>query len=106
MPEQMKLLASRESVARFCMPYGPDAVAYADTQLHTELPAGLSPSFDFSGTGDRVVVREGLNNNSEGPAGGIMGPRTPNRPRVARVTSSAFSGHNSNYLPSCSASAV
>jgi hypothetical protein len=45
-PQQLKLISSRESFARFGMPYGPDAIAYAaSTSRHDLEPP---PGFDES----------------------------------------------------------
>ncbi|KZT22300.1 hypothetical protein NEOLEDRAFT_1244014 [Neolentinus lepideus HHB14362 ss-1] len=46
-PEQIKLISSRESLGRFGVPYGPDAIAYAasSSRLNLSLPP---PDFDSS----------------------------------------------------------
>jgi hypothetical protein len=49
-PQQLKLISSRESFARFGMPYGPDAIAYAaSTSRHDLEPP---PGFDESARTD------------------------------------------------------
>lgn len=46
-PEQLKLISSRESLGRFGVPYGPDAIAYAasSSRLNLSIPP---PDFDAS----------------------------------------------------------
>lgn len=44
-PQQLRLIASRESVARFGVPYGPDAVAYAASASRVDLEPP-PPGFD------------------------------------------------------------
>ena len=45
-PEQIKLIASRESFARFGVPYGHDAIAFAASTSRMDLPAHPPPGFE------------------------------------------------------------
>ncbi|KAI0372474.1 hypothetical protein BV20DRAFT_978286 [Pilatotrama ljubarskyi] len=52
-PEQLRLISSRESFARFGVPYGPDAVAYAASTSRVELepPPGFEEVAGSAGAG-------------------------------------------------------
>lgn len=45
-PEQLKLISSPESFARFAVPYGPDAIAYAASTSRHDLSNVPPPDFD------------------------------------------------------------
>lgn len=45
-PEQLRLISSRESFARFGVPYGHDAIAFAASTSRVELPDIPPPNFD------------------------------------------------------------
>ncbi|KIP04039.1 hypothetical protein PHLGIDRAFT_212844 [Phlebiopsis gigantea 11061_1 CR5-6] len=45
-PEQIKLISSRESIARFGVPYGQDAIAFAASSSRMELPLHPPPDFE------------------------------------------------------------
>ncbi|CAL1709914.1 unnamed protein product [Somion occarium] len=45
-PEQLKLISSRDSFARFGVPYGPDAIAYAASHSRVDLSLGPPPEFE------------------------------------------------------------
>lgn len=77
-PEQLKLISSRESFARFGMPYGPDAVAFAASSSRQDLEV---PPPDFDAAASDVHLPRAMepsrlrsssnvadNNNSSGPA--------------------------------------
>jgi hypothetical protein len=53
-PEQLKLISSRESFARFGMPYGADAIAYAASASRQELDVP-PPDFDVAGSGIQQI---------------------------------------------------
>ena len=67
-PEQLKLISSRESFAKFGMPYGPAAIAYAASASRQELEAP-PPDFDTLGS-DTHLPR-------------LAGVASPSRLRVA-----------------------
>ncbi|KAI0074928.1 hypothetical protein K474DRAFT_1709421 [Panus rudis PR-1116 ss-1] len=70
-PEQLKLISSRESFARFGVPYGPDAVAYAAaSQSRVDLSSGPPPP-DFEDVVRGDAVEEG--ESGAGPSGSAMG---------------------------------
>ena len=52
-PEQLRLIASRENIVRFGMPYGPDAIAYAasSSRIDLEPPPGFEEVAGPSGAG-------------------------------------------------------
>ncbi|GLB39843.1 hypothetical protein LshimejAT787_0703530 [Lyophyllum shimeji] len=61
-PEQLKLISSRESFARFAVPYGPDAIAYAASASRQNLDDVPPPDFD-------ALQTSSTDNQSPGSAG-------------------------------------
>ncbi|KAF9467149.1 hypothetical protein BDZ94DRAFT_1305638 [Collybia nuda] len=53
-PEQLKLISSRESFARFGKPYGPDAIAFAASASRQDLD-GPPPDFDMSNSDTQQI---------------------------------------------------
>ncbi|KAI0772828.1 hypothetical protein BD413DRAFT_35132 [Trametes elegans] len=73
-PEQLKLISSRESFARFGVPYGPDAIAYASaSRVELEPPPGFEEVAGPSGSPDSSTSEERDGNPEPGsnsqPAG-------------------------------------
>ncbi|KAK7678054.1 hypothetical protein QCA50_018995 [Cerrena zonata] len=65
--DQMKLIASRESFAKFGLPYGPDAIAFA-SHSRVDLSQGPPPGFEeVVGSGQAGPSGEGSGSGSHDP---------------------------------------
>ncbi|KAJ3882436.1 hypothetical protein F5051DRAFT_394275 [Lentinula edodes] len=90
-PEQLKLISSREAFARFGVPYGKDAIAFAAStqdlnpppEFESEAgPSSSSPPRSQSQT--RVVARESIGSSSEssGESNGTNGSSSLETPEI------------------------
>lgn len=70
-PEQLKLISSRESFARFGVPYGRDAIAFAasSSRIDLEPPPGFEEVAGTSGAADSSVEVENDSSSSSLPSG-------------------------------------
>ncbi|TFK53132.1 hypothetical protein OE88DRAFT_1346749 [Heliocybe sulcata] len=78
-PEQIKLISSRESLGRFGVPYGPDAIAYAasSSRVNLSLPP---PDFDFA-IPEGARPQTGDSSGSSGEQGDGQTRRSMSQPR-------------------------
>ncbi|KAJ3815731.1 hypothetical protein F5876DRAFT_71745 [Lentinula aff. lateritia] len=90
-PEQLKLISSREAFARFGVPYGKDAIAFAastqDLNPPPEFESEAGPSFSSpprSQSQTRVVAREstGRSSESSGESNGTNGLSVLETPEI------------------------
>ncbi|OJT02328.1 hypothetical protein TRAPUB_7150 [Trametes pubescens] len=77
-PEQLKLISSRESFARFGVPYGRDAIAFAASSSRIELepPPGFEEVAGTSGAADSSSTEAGNDSSSSGLPSGIESAET------------------------------
>ncbi|KAJ4488395.1 hypothetical protein J3R30DRAFT_3696173 [Lentinula aciculospora] len=87
-PEQLKLISSREAFARFGVPYGKDAIAFAastqDLNPPPEFESSAGPSSRPRSQSQVVVARESLGQSSEtsGESSGTNGSSALETPEI------------------------
>ncbi|KAL1948485.1 hypothetical protein VTO73DRAFT_12560 [Trametes versicolor] len=77
-PEQLKLISSRESFARFGVPYGRDAIAFAasSSRIDLEPPPGFEEVAGTSGAADSSSVEVGNDDSSSSLPSGVESTET------------------------------
>lgn len=122
-PEQLRLISSRESIARFGRPYGPDAIAFAASTSRQELPPDFeqvelaqTPVHVVRGSPEPLEFSSGLDfatsaadQGSEGRHLATSAERSPTLPqhsRLAASTSRPLSGASSSTSESAGAYAT
>jgi hypothetical protein len=93
-PEQFRLISSRDSLAKFAVPYGPDAIAYAASTSRQELQP--PPDFDAPSSG----VPSPLSREVTSSLNGRFNP-SPSRPETAHIEpTTAFAAGQNQIGPS------
>ncbi|KAF8649094.1 hypothetical protein AX16_006018 [Volvariella volvacea WC 439] len=85
-PDQMKLLASRDSIVRFGIPYGPDAIAAYASRV--DLPSAPPPTFDFGASGSTDP------GSSSGAGLSVPSPARPHARSMSSASSPLSNAHD------------
>ncbi|KAI0634227.1 hypothetical protein C8Q77DRAFT_737882 [Trametes polyzona] len=110
-PEQLRLISSRESFARFGVPYGPDAIAYASTsRVDLEPPPGFEEVAGTSGAGPASTSSSeertdspdsaAQSDESQSNDAAMNAPTQDAHPAVASTESSADEDSTAAAIPS------